>query len=461
LANGALAEADAHKLGGVAEADVLPRLAAPVRAALWVAGFMLALWLAVQWGANASVHNDFTQNVWLPARLVLDGVSPYNPSRAQVDAALGAYSAEFTAFNSGATYNFIYPIWVALVMSPFGAMPLAVATAVWRAANLMLLVWGLSAVLRASNPTFRLTRVSVLAAVAVTALLGVIYRPSLLALYLGQFAIIELGLLAAIWGWLITSAQLDGRRRVWGDVLAGLALAVLATKPQAVGLPVLLIVTWAFSRRRWAIPAGTAASLALLLLVPLIFYRSSLGEWLGIVLGSGGTRGQAFSQAQVSASVWGLSYQALGGTWLWAPLAAAASLGILALLVPGWRRDLADRVSPVPMALPFTLCANIVVSPYMLGYEHVLLLLPAMVLLAMVGLPSEQAEPNLARSRQLWRLALYTWLAILPWLVVAVQSVLSAVPGQEYEYVAIAQSASMLALCGPSAARILGSRHTL
>jgi hypothetical protein len=96
----------------------------------------------------------------------------------------------------------------------------------------------------------------------------------------------------------------------------------------------------------------------------------------------------------------------------------------------------------VPLALGLTLCINSVVSPYLLGYEQVLLLLPAMVFLAAAGPPGERSTTARERGNSLWRLAIYTWLAVLPMLVVAMQAVLD---GKEYP--AIAQSLAMLALC--------------
>jgi hypothetical protein len=295
-------------------------------------------------------------------------------------------------------------------------------------------------------------------AIAVAAVLCLIYRESILTLYLGQFSIIEFGLLAAIWGWLMSSATRSPKSKVqspksgqgredfglWtldfglivGDALAGVGLAVLATKPQAVGLGVLLILVWALSRRRWAIPAAACGATAVLLLAPNLFYPWSLDDWLSIVFGR-----QATSQVQVSASVWGVSYQWLGGTPVWTWVALALTLAGLLLLVPSWKRDLRDIYAPAPLSLLLAVCVNSVISPYMLGYEHVLLLFPALVLLASVGLPSSGGSAQVARGNRLWRLSLYAWMAVLPLLIVVVQAVL------EREYPAIAQSLSMLALC--------------
>src|SRR5439155_9575633 len=107
LATGTLAEVDGRSPHEDLKASALSRLAAPARASLWVVGALLALSLSMQWSAVTGVHNDFTQNVWLPSRLVLDGANPYHPTRTQVDAALGAYSKDFVGFNSGKEYQFI------------------------------------------------------------------------------------------------------------------------------------------------------------------------------------------------------------------------------------------------------------------------------------------------------------------------------------------------------------------
>ena len=80
-------------------------------------------------------------------------------------------------------------------------------------------------------------------------------RETVVTLFSGQFSIIEFGLLVGIWGYLIS-----GNRRLAGEVLVGVALAVLATKPQAAGLPVLLIGLWALARRRGAIPVAAVVN---------------------------------------------------------------------------------------------------------------------------------------------------------------------------------------------------------
>jgi hypothetical protein len=433
---------------------------------MWTLGFCLALGLMWQWGTRAGVHNDFTQNVWLPARLVLNGANPFSPTTSEVGTALGTYSPVFTQFNVGPTYHTVYPMWLTLAMTPFGAMPLDLATAVWRAANLLLLFWGIAALLRRFNPAFRSTTKIALTALGVTLFLCVAYRESILTLFIGQFAIIEFGLLAAILVWLVSSqhgdqkavsskqqavdahilptafrllpSTIEGRTRLWGDALTGLALAVLATKPQALGLPIVLLCLWAVSRRRFVIPASAGISFALLMTLPMLFYPNSISEWLSVIFG----KGQATSQAEVSASVWGLAYQWLGADAPWRMVALALTIAGVTAILPWWWRDLRDKSSPIPMSLPLTLCMNSVISPYMLGYEHVLLLIPALLYIAAAGLPHDEVptKEELANQKRL-RMAVYIWLSVLPMMIVALQGVLYL------EAPAIAQSASMLAIC--------------
>jgi hypothetical protein len=417
---------------GVVAAPAIRRLPLALRLGLWAAGLVLALLLAMSYGQSSGVGNDFTQNVWLPAQLVLNGADPYSPAPAQVDAALGDYAAQFGAFNSGDTYHAIYPMWVNLLFTPFAAIPLDLSLALWRAIMLMLVVWAIAHVLRVSNPSFQQLHPAAVVAIVVTVFLGIIYRESLVNVIVGQFAIIEFALLAGLWGYLIASKSLTGRRLLAGDSLAGVALAVLATKPQAVGLAVLLVVVWAVVRRRWTIPVAAALAMLLLLVLPLLAYSDSLGNWLGILTG-----GQAASQMEESASVWGVAYALVGGVLPWQPIAFALSIAGLVLLAPYWWWDLSDRTSPVPLALPVTLCVNSVISPYLLQYEHEVLLLPALVFLAAAGLPNERPETGARR----WRMAMYVWIAVLPFLIVALQVV------ENKEYVTIIQSATMLAIC--------------
>ncbi len=416
-----------------------------LRIVLWSGGMALALLLMLLWGQTTSPHNDFAQNVWLPSRLLLDGADPYNPTRPQLDAALGPYSADFPNFNSGANFHFIYPVWVAVVLLPFGATPFPLALAVWRAGSLLLLVWACGALLRSTCGAFRALQPAALAAVGVTVFLSVAFKANVLNLYVGQFAAIELGLLVGVWAWLVRSGSLAGRKRLMGDIASGAALAVLAAKPQSACLAVAFLCLWAISRRRYGILISAVGTLAALLLLPLLFFPASLSEWLSILFKGG----QAASQAEVSASVWGLSYNIVGAGSPWIAVSAALSLAGVALLLPLWRRDMKYTASAVPLSLPITVVVNSLISPYMLGYEHVLLLMPALVLLAWLGLPGAGEE----RGNKLLRWSVYAWLGVLPLLT----GLLQEVSGRDYPIVV--QSASLLIIIGCAQWQIRKAGH--
>ncbi len=51
-----------------------------LRGLRWLLGFLLLLWPALTLGPTTGVDNDFTENGWLPARLLLDGINPYHPT---------------------------------------------------------------------------------------------------------------------------------------------------------------------------------------------------------------------------------------------------------------------------------------------------------------------------------------------------------------------------------------------
>jgi hypothetical protein len=113
------------------------------------------------------------------------------------------------------------------------------------------------------------------------------------------------------------------------------------------------------------------------------------------------------------------------------------------LLLPRWWRDFKDSSSAVPLSLPLTLCVNSIISPYMLGYEHVLLLMPALVLISGLGLPMKSFEPAQAQhtGRKLFRMSIYVWLLLLPLCVSLLHQ------SFEREYPLIIQSAVMLMIC--------------
>jgi hypothetical protein len=88
--------------------------------------------------------NDFA-GFWAGARLIVLGVDVYDPALYRpAIAVLGTQHPDVTVFG--------YPPWIALVLLPFGLLPLPVASGLWTAAGLIAGIYALRALLRAVLP---------------------------------------------------------------------------------------------------------------------------------------------------------------------------------------------------------------------------------------------------------------------------------------------------------------------
>ena len=84
-------------------------------------------------------HSDFFQ-FWAVPRLILEGADPYDPADW-----VGIYAREATAPVEllTSTGRLAYPVWVALLLLPMGALPFGVAAAGWLVAQLATVAFAL------------------------------------------------------------------------------------------------------------------------------------------------------------------------------------------------------------------------------------------------------------------------------------------------------------------------------
>jgi hypothetical protein len=164
----------------------------------------------------------------------------------------------------------------------------------------------------------------------------------------GQLSGITLGF-AGLVAWAIA------RRR---ERTGGLALALLALKPQTsvVAIPVAFIQAVAEGRRRFAVFA-LAAGIAMLL-VPLVFVPGWPLEWLSEV---GGRRLRVISQMPTA---WGFAAQTVGDV-AWGAAFLAAIVIVTALIA----RGRADALVVFALSLPLSLLA----TPYAWTYDYLVL----------------------------------------------------------------------------------------
>ena len=313
-----------------------------------LAGAFLSLLLAfgflrvvLGWEGSLPGNVDFVA-FYAAARMGLDGAGAgvWNP-------ALQTAMREVVLGGPASIYPFLHPPTFLLIILPLGALPYFAAFGTWIVATTIALL----AALRA----WGLGRVALCAALLSPA--------SVINAAHGQTGYLTAALLAL--------AGLGIGRRPW---LAGLAFALLATKPQ-LGL---LVLPALLAARRWREIAWSAGFLGLHVLATLVaFGPAAWRDFAGL--------GLAFQDVVRAGSLatWKLQSVAafattagVGGTGAAVLQAMAAILAVLAVVAVVRRRPggMAE-VAAIGAGLPL-------VTPYILMYDLVVLLLPAAWLLA-------------------------------------------------------------------------------
>jgi hypothetical protein len=241
---------------------------------------------------------------------------------------------------SSCATRYAYPLWTALAMLPFGALPLDVAACAWMILSIGGAVFGARALWQSVGGTRE--------GAALFAALVFTSQPFWILLISGQMTGVMLGLSGAL---AISLARAREAR-------AGIALALLAFKPQLVVLtiPAVLVRALVDARRR-LVASAVIAGLALIA-PPLVFVPRWPLEWLGE---EGPHRLQV---AGLLPTVWGFSADVFGNP-LWG---ASLGLALVAACVAIARRPL-DAVAVLALSIPLSL----VVTPHAWSYDFLLL----------------------------------------------------------------------------------------
>ncbi len=341
---------------------------------------VIALFALLGWYLGAPPHQgDFFLNAWLPARLLWRGQFSYHPADALVNSLLAeqGYPGVTRYVGRLPGYHMIYPPWIYGLVSPLGLMSYRAAITVWAAVGGSVIAAGIRI---ARNRLGGL-------------LLALIFWPIYVHLTYGQYSLLVLGCLIVVW-W-----DLRQMEAPQCGALAGMALAVGTVKPQLIWLPALTATALWLWHRRWRELAGVVGGGALLYGLPLLIAPRWLFDWLGIaVLGK---ERQSTLLMDVAPSIWGLGR--LAG---WPDLVSGLIvLGIVsAFAVLAWRL----RTGAVENVFALAVIVGLLATPYLLGYDLVLLLLPAWVLLAM----AKAHHPSTARALRI--ASLMSWAAIVP-----------------------------------------------
>ena len=210
-----------------------------------VASFLLYGAFAYGIYTNVTSHvlgaNDFYSR-WVGARaLLLRHADPYTDAVTR-EIQMGMYGR--LARPDEDQVAFAYPLYAAFVAAPLVALNYAMAQALWMAFLLCAVAVSILSCARLFWP-------SVTPGLAAGGLIaGLIYYPSVRAIFLGQYAVFSFSCL-------VMAIYAVDRRQDW---IGGILLAAATVKPQPAILIVPAILIWAMHQSRWQILVGALAA---------------------------------------------------------------------------------------------------------------------------------------------------------------------------------------------------------
>lgn len=268
-----------------------------------------------------------------------------------------------------------FPLWTLLLVLPFAALDLGWAAAAWLAFSLCVLGIGMFFLIN----TYYHKRLPVWEFGLVTLLIFT-YRAVLVSMNNGQITFVLFFILALF-------LLFVERKRPF---LAGVVLAFIIIKPNPFILFVPAFGLWLLWQRRWHILAGAATGGLGMLLVSWLVQPGWLFEWLNV-------RGKTEATA-ITPTLWGLAYE-IAPEW-WAVLGLGFVVGVTAVLGLIIFRN--PKLSEKEV-LPLVLIVSLLTTPYAWVYEHLLLLIPSLLIFLAVK------QRGLAAT--IWLLLVF----VLPW----------------------------------------------
>ncbi|MCA9028370.1 MAG: DUF2029 domain-containing protein [Planctomycetaceae bacterium] len=334
-------------------ASWLRPLVTAVAAALVLVG-AVSLQKQRQLNADGVVTMNDAVQFWCAGTLIRQGRSPYEiEGQATISSAAG-WDRETTGIGRYDFMPYYYPYWLGLAAAPLTVLNFETFVATWTVLQYFCLL--MAAVLLSQLPD-KYPRL-------LTSVLIIFFPLATQVADMGQVACGLLMLLALLW-WSVE------RRR---DLMAGLVLAVLCSKPQLTVLVVPCVLVWAWPQDRKRIILGFAGGVAALLGVCTLLHPT----WIIEFLRAPSATPMLTGSDPWKLTTWNAVCRSLGadGFWLMAMTAIVAIPAALWTLSTAWRREssFADVVSVGLLAVWF-------VSPYGRSYDMVVLLFPLVVLI--------------------------------------------------------------------------------
>lgn len=333
---------------------------------------------------------DDLYSPWYGTReLLLDGKNPYSLEVThKIQTAF--YGHDLAPQNLSATQpvdeqRFAYPIYVVLLLAPVARLQFGQAQAVARiimALAIVANVWFWLSTLRWRRNAIEYLTVTVFVLASPQVAQG---------LRLHQLGLI-VALLFALGIWLVVRSSLTA---------GGAVLALATIKPQMVALPIAWLLLWSLAdlRRRWRLPAGLLAGLAILL---------GVGQWIlpgwahdfvaGLV---------AYRRYGPVTSLLQLVFGDVGGM-------IAGILIVAGLLAWNWgRRQCLPESQEFVGLLSSVLLVSSLASPLMPPFNQILLLLPSLLFVKHWGTKPRSAKAVFA-TFICWPVAAQLVLLVIP-----------------------------------------------
>jgi hypothetical protein len=262
--------------------------------------------------------------------------------------------------------SFLYPLPVALLFLPFGRLPLAEAAVLWQfLSQVMILV---SIYLICQTLKWKSWQIYFPILIAGAAL----WRGTIVTIrngQLGAFLLLCLSLMLFLWS-----------RKKWFQ--GGLVMGFLILKPPLLGLFLFLGGLWLVKSKKWSAIVGMGTTAIVLVLISSFLQPHWFLQWLEVGADKLNTVSYAFP------SLWGLAatYLSVSVEWSWLSYGIILIfLGIISVTLLN-----STSINALPVLFTVALSLTIFIAPYMWAYDHVLLLLPMIILIAKLdntGLP--------------------------------------------------------------------------
>jgi hypothetical protein len=287
--------------------------------------------------------------LWLAPKLLLLGKNPYNT----ID-----WISTYEKFGANWVMDqgYLYPLPLAVLMIPIGALSVEVAGVIWIALGILTVLFTTYFILSIRKDNWKYNQI-------IPVGIGIfLFRSVLETLRLGQLDWLILLFLAV--------GLIFWDKQNW--LLGGIMFALTALKPQ-IGIPLIFFISiWLLQQRKWSGILGEGAVLCSLFFVGWLFNHSWLQSWLA----SGS--GKIGANICCTPTLWGFSSMISGfnlDIGLVFGILLTVFLCILTFFLL-YRIQSNDSRIAVGLSIP----AALLISPYLWTYSHIILVLPILLI---------------------------------------------------------------------------------